>query len=119
MNETLRTSYAERLKTAAAARKAMLEKFQPKAAVQADQPVDRAARQAAELALVRQARTEAKVAKAQAALQAAQSAREAEAAIAAAALEEKRGARKERKALTKAEAKAKRDARYAARKARN
>lgn len=119
MNQTLRTSYAERLKTAAEARKAMLGKFQPKTAIPAPEPVDRAARKAAELVLVREARAEAKAARKEAALQAARDVREAEEAIAAAALAVKRGARKERKALTKAEAKAKRDARYAARKARN
>lgn len=118
MNETQRAGYAERLKTAAEARKALLAKFQPKPAVPAAEPVDRAARKAAELAQVRRARVEAKTVRQEAAAQALQDAREAEQAIAAADLDARRGARKERKALSKAEAKAKRDARYAARKAR-
>jgi hypothetical protein len=118
MNETQRAGYAERLKSAAAARKALLAKFQPKAAVPADEPIDRAARKAAELAEVRQKRAETKVARHEAATQARLDAQEAEEAVAAAVLDAKRGERKERKALSKAEAKTKRDARYAARKAR-
>ena len=118
MNELHKTGYAERLKTAADARKALLAKFQPKAAIPAAEPIDRAASKAAELAQVRLARAEAKTARQEAAAQALQEAREAEAAIATAELDAKRGVRKERKALSKVEAKAKRDARYAARKAR-
>ena len=118
MNETERTGFAERLKSAAAARKARLANFRPKPTVTAlDQP-DRAASRAAELERVRQERAEAKAAWMQAGAEAVEAAQAAQDALAAAALEAKRGDRKERKALTKAEAKAKRDARYAARKAR-
>lgn len=111
--------FAERLKAAAEARKALLANFRPKAAVTAvgDQP-SRAMRRAAELVRVRQERADAKTAKKEAAAAAAEAIRLAEEASAAEALDAKRGERKQRKALTKAEQKAKRDARYAARKAR-
>ena len=118
MNEIQRTGFAERLKTAADARKAQLDKLRPKPAVTATDLAPRAERQAAALELVRQARTDAKAARKQASADAITAAAQTEEALAAAALDAKRGERKERKALTKAEAKAKRDARYAARKAR-
>ena len=100
MNENDKTGFAERLKSAAEAKKALLEKMKPKAAV--IDPLFAEARAAAK-ALADE------IAEAQRL--------EAEA-MAEAELGAKRGARKERKALTKAEAKAARDARYAARKAR-
>lgn len=118
MNEIQRTGFSERLKTAADAKKALLAKLRPKPTVQAADFESRAATQKAELEQVRQARTDAKVARKQAADDAVEAARLAEENSATAALDAKRGERKERKALTKAEAKAKRDARYAARKAR-
>lgn len=118
MTELQGTSFADRLTAAAEAKRAMLAKFKPKAAVAAPQPVDRAALRAAELEQVRNHRAGAKAAKRQALAHAAEVARLAEEAAAATALEAKRGERKERKALSKAEQKAKRDARYAARKAR-
>jgi hypothetical protein len=119
MKATKQTDFAERLKTAAEAKQALLAKFTPKAAVNDPQLAPRADRLADELARVRQARAEAKAAKQQAAAEAAEAARLAEEALAANAMDAKRGERKERKALSKAEAKAKRDARYAARKARH
>jgi hypothetical protein len=119
MNEARKTGFAERLKTAAEARQALLSQFKPKAAAPSPELPDRAAQRAAELQRVRQERSEAKAAKKQAAAEAELSARAAAEAIEAEALEAKRGQRKERKALSKAEAKAKRDARYAARKARH
>lgn len=118
MKQTERTTYSERLKTAAEARKALLEKFQPKTTVTAPEPLDRSALKAAELAQVRADRAEVKRLRREAIVEAEAAARASEEEVAAAALDAKRGERKERKALTKAEAKAKRDARYAARKAR-
>lgn len=118
MNEIQRTGFSERLKTAADAKKALLAKLRPKPTVTAPDFESRAAARVTELEQVRQARTDAKAARKQAAEDAVEAARQTEEAIAAAALDSKRGERKERKALTKAEAKAKRDARYAARKAR-
>ena len=107
MNETQRTEFAERLKTAADARSALLAKLRPKPTVTAAQTPDRSA-----------ARRQAKADKQLAAAEAQEVARQADEAAAAASLDAKRGERKERKALTKAEQKAKRDLRYAARKAR-
>ena len=118
MNELQRTGFSERLKTAAEAKKALLAGFRPKPTVTATAFTPRVVARDAELAQVRQARVEAKAAKIQAALDAAEAARLSDEGIAAAALDAKRGERKERKALTKAEQKARRDARYAARKAR-
>ena len=110
--------FAERLKTAAAARQAKLAGFKPRPARLAPNPIDGAADRAAELERVRQDRAEAKAAKRDAAAEAVAAQARAEEEQEAAALEAKRGARRERKALSAAEAKAKRDARYAARKAR-
>ena len=118
MNALQNTTFAERLKTASEAKKALLAKFQPKPTVTDPQFEERAALRAAELEQVREERAKAKAAARQAVLDAQEAAREAAAALEAADLDAKRGQRKERKALTKAEAKAKRDARYAARKAR-
>lgn len=118
MNETQKTAFGERLKTAADAKKALLEKFKPKATVTDPNFESRDAAKKAELEQVREARAEAKVAKAQAQADAEAARIAADEAVTAAALDAKRGERKERKALTKAEAKTKRDERYAARKAR-
>lgn len=118
MNQTLNTGFADRLKTAAEAKKALLAKFQPKPTVVDPEFTSRAERRAAELEKVRADRLEARAAAKQAAADAVEAARLAEEATAEAELEAKRGERKERKALTKAEQKAKRDQRYAARKAR-
>ena len=112
------TTFNDRLKAAAEARKAQLAKFQPKPHQPDPNFHEREAIRTAELDAVRQKR----LAEKEAARQAAEAARlaEAEAAlnVEQAALDAKRAERKERKALTKSEAKAKRDARYAARKAR-
>lgn len=118
MKELKNTSFAERMATSAAAKKALLEKFKPKAAVIDPNLESRAQRKAAELEAVRAKRAEekeaARVAKAEAAEARRQAGEDEEAAVTAA----KRGERKERKQLSKAEAKAKRDAKYAARQAR-
>lgn len=117
MNAALNTGFADRLKTAAEAKKALLAKLQPRPTVTDPNFTPRSARQAAELDRVREERAVASRAR-QAALEAQEAARKAQLDLEAADLDAKRGQRKERKALTKAEAKAKRDARYAARKAR-
>ena len=118
MNASLNTGFADRLKTASEAKKALLAKFQPKPTVTDPNFTERAAKKAAELDMVREERAKAKAAAKQAVLEAQEAARLEQEALEAADLDAKRGQRKERKALTKAEAKAKRDARYAARKAR-
>ncbi len=118
MNPLQNTGFADRLKTASEAKKALLAKFQPKPTVVDPNFADRAQLRQAELDHVREERAKAKAAARQAALEAQEAARQAQLALEAADLDAKRGQRKERKALTKAEAKAKRDARYAARKAR-
>jgi len=118
MKELQRTGFAERLKTAAEARKALLADFRPKPAVTDPNFEGRAALQAARLQEVRSDRAEAKIAKKQAAVDAEALAQQALDEAVVGTLQLQRGERKERKALSKAEAKAKRDARYAARKAR-
>ncbi|HEY3694147.1 DUF6481 family protein [Phenylobacterium sp.] len=118
MSEIHGTGFADRLKTAAEAKKALLANFRPKPTVTDPELADRTAARQAALEQVREERALAKTAKRQAAADALEAARQAEEAVDALALDAKRGARKERKALSQAEAKAKRDARYAARKAR-
>lgn len=119
MSSTHDTAFSKRLETAAAAKKALLEKFRPKTAATDPLFDERAAMKSAELNEVREARSSARAAAKQAVADAAEAVLQAEAALAADALTAKRGERKERKALTAAEAKAKRDAKYAARKTRN
>jgi hypothetical protein len=102
------TGFADRLSTAAAARKAQLEKFAPKSTVTDPAFVDRQARRAAELEAVRGARAQrrAEAVEARAAAQAA-----ARAAIAQAeleALQAKRLERKTRKTAQKMDANARR-----------
>ena len=118
MNETEKTGFAERLKSAADAKKALLEKFKAKPHVTAPPSASRATLREDKLAAVRAERATAKAASVQARAEAQAAAEQAEADLANAALDAKRGERKERKALSKTEAKAKRDARYAARKSR-
>jgi ribonucleotide reductase alpha subunit len=119
MNETTRTTFATRLQTAADAKKALLAKFKPKAAVADPLFETRDAVRAEELAQVRADRSEARAAARQAVADAAAAAQQVLDDEAASTLNAKRGATKERKALSAAEAKAKRDSRYAARKARS
>jgi hypothetical protein len=90
MTELQGTGFAERLTAAADAKRAMLAKFKPKAAVAAPLPIDRAALRAAELEQVRNDRAAAKEAKRQALADAAAAARVAEEQIAAAALDASR-----------------------------
>ena len=117
MNKTQKTGFADRLKTAADAKKALLEQFKPKPMIVDPLFEERAAMRLAEVERVREERAKAKADVRQAAAAAAEAERLAAAEAAAAAQDAKRG-EKERTALTSAEAKAKRDARYAARKAR-
>jgi len=119
MQDKLKVGFADRLKTAAAAKQALIAKLRPKPAQTDPQHAERADIRAAELNAVRQERAATKAAKREAAAEAESERRLAEAAAEEAALQLKRGERKERKALSAAEAKAKRDAKYAARKARN
>ncbi|WP_269714685.1 DUF6481 family protein [Caulobacter sp. NIBR2454] len=118
MNDKLKTGFVDRLKTAAAAKQALLARMRPQASQVNPQHDDRAELKAAELAAVREERATARAAKKQATAEAEQAVLDAQAAADEAALTAKRGERKERKALSNAEAKTKRDARYAARKAR-
>jgi len=118
MNDKLKTGFADRLKTAAAAKQAMLDKWRPKPTRIDPQHAQRAGLRSAELDAVRVARGAVKAAKHQAAADALIEAEHARAAEQEAALVAKRGQRKERKALSAAEDKAKRDAKYAARQAR-
>lgn len=118
MKNALGDTFADRQKTAADAKAALVARFKPKPAVTDPTLKPRHERRAEELARVRQARTADKAARKQAQADAAAKLVAARAAEEAAALEAKRGERKERKALTKAEAQTARDAKYAARKAR-
>jgi hypothetical protein len=118
MNDKLKTGFADRLKTAAAAKQAMLDKLRPKPTRTDPQHEQRGALRAAELDAVRAARGAVKAAKRQTAADAVSEAERARAAEQEAALAAKRGQRKERKALSAADGKAKRDAKYAARQAR-
>jgi hypothetical protein len=118
MTELQKTGFAERLKTASDAKKALLAKFKPKPAVTDPLFEERDAIRKAELVRVREERTAAKAAVKQAQADAEAAVRQSAADLEADELTAKRGERKERKALTKAEAKTKRDARYAARQAR-
>lgn len=118
MNRALNTGFADRLKTAAEAKAALLAKFQPRPSIVDPNFTGRPERRAAELEQVRGKRAEARAAARQTALETQEAARKAQLALDAADIDAKRGQRKQRKVLTKVEAKAKRDARYAARKAR-
>jgi hypothetical protein len=118
MQDKLKTGFADRLSTAAAAKQALLDKLRPKPTQIDPLHAERAGMRAAELKVVREEREAAKGAKRQAAAETELELQRVKAADDEAALALKRGARKERKALSTADAKAKRDAKYAARKAR-
>jgi hypothetical protein len=115
MNEDgLKTGFADRLKTAAEARAALVAKLRPKTAVTDPNHGDRGDERAAELDAVRQERLEAKAARKLASAEAAQAVADALAADEAATLEAKRGERKQRKAMSNAEAKTRKAAKFAA-----
>ena len=109
MNETKGAKLADRLKTAADAKQALLAKFKPKPAAVDPLFEERGVEAAAELKAVRAERQAVRAVK--------RSAAEAVAAKVTATADEK-AARKKAKAPTEAEAKDKRDAKYAARKSR-
>lgn len=109
MNQTKGAGLADRLKTAAQARQALLAKFRPKPAVVDPLFAERGVEAAAELKAVRAERQAVRTVKRRAA-----DAVAAEAAVEAG----QRAERKRAKVPTEAEAKDKRDARYAARKSR-
>jgi hypothetical protein len=111
MNKFQKTGFAERLKTASEARKALLAQLRPRPTVTDPDFQDRATRKQSEMARVRDERAEARAAAKLAAADRDEAVRAAQAVI-------KRAPRKARLQLTQAEAKAARDARYAARKAR-
>ena len=113
MKEDQKTGYSERLKTAAAAKAALLAQLRPKPTRIAEAPIDRASIRAAELETVRHARSEAKTARKEAASAVAEADAQAKAQAEAHALAAKRGERKQRKALSNADAKARRDAKFA------
>jgi hypothetical protein len=109
MAETKGGALADRLKTAAEAKQALLAKFKPKPAVVDPLFAERGVAEAAELKAVRAERQAARAVKKGAA----------EAIAADAAVQaDQRAERKRAKAPTPAEAKDKRDAKYAARKSR-
>jgi hypothetical protein len=105
------TGFADRLTTAAAARKAQLEKFAPKATVADPAFVSRNERRAAGLEVVRKERAEQKAADAQARAQARAAAAAVVAKAEQEALEAKRLERKERKSAQKMDANARRQER--------
>jgi hypothetical protein len=114
MNDGLKTGYADRLKTAAEAKAALLAKLRPKTTITDPNHGERQDERTAELDVVRQERLDAKAARKQASAEAARVIADARAAEEAAALEAKRGERKQRKALSNAEAKTRKDAKFAA-----
>lgn len=98
------TGFADRLSTAADARKAQLEKFAPKSTVTDPAFVDRQARRATELEAVRAARVEQRAAAVQARVEATAAAAAAVALAEQKILEAKREERKQRKASQKVDA---------------
>jgi uncharacterized membrane protein YqiK len=98
------TGFADRLSTAAAARKAQLEKFEPKSTVTDPAFVNRQARRAAELEAVRIARAEQRATALQARADAHAAARAAIAKAELEVLEAKRLERKSRKTAQKVDA---------------
>jgi hypothetical protein len=113
MSPKFNPSLTDRQAAAAAAKKAMLEKFKPKPTVTASAPVDREARKAAERDVIRAQRAAEKEAARLAALQRAETDRQARLAADLAAMEAKRQERKDRKALTKAEQRERKEERMA------
>ncbi len=111
MRDIKTASFADRMKTSAEAKKALLAKFKPKAAAPDPAFEERQLRREAELEAVRAARAAAKEAVRQARLDAEEAAQQAVVENELTELEEKRAARKERKAAMKAEARAKKEAR--------
>ena len=112
--KALKDTFSDRQAAAAEAKRKMMERFKPKPAVTAEQPIDRTAQKEAELAVVRaaraaekEARREAQAAKEELRLQAIADAEQA-------VLEAKRQERKDRKALEKMDAQQRRAAKLEA-----
>jgi len=105
------TGFADRLSTAAEAKKALLEKFKPKPMVTADNLEDRETRRKAELEAVRAQRAEEKETARIARAIKAEETRKAKLAADLAAIEARRSAIKNRKALEKQDAQARKAAR--------
>jgi len=105
------TGFADRLSTAAEAKKALLEKFKPKPMVTAGNLEDRDARRQAELEAVRAQRAEEKESARIARAIKAEETRKAKLAADLAAIEARRSAIKNRKALEKQDAQARKAAR--------
>jgi hypothetical protein len=113
MNYAKKVDFDERQKLAAEAKKALLEKFKPKPMITAVEPVDRAARLAAEREAIRAARAEEKAAAAAARAIAAEQARLADLRAQEDALMMKRAERKDRKTMMKMDSQQRRAARLA------
>ena len=111
MQQPKDAGFADRLTTAAEAKKALLAKMKPKAAVIDPNLVDRNARREAELHVVREQRAAEKEAARIAKAEAAEAARLEYIASGQAAIEAKKNERKERKANEKMDAQARRAAR--------
>lgn len=109
MHDTKGAKLADRLKTAAEAKQALLAKFKPKPAVADPLFAERGVEAATELKAVRAERQAARAVKRDVVKAAAAD---------ALAVADQKTARKRAKAPTEAEAKDKRDAKYAARKSR-
>ncbi len=105
------TGFADRLTTAAEAKKALLEKFKPKPMVTAENLEDRETRRKAELEAVRAQRAEEKETARLARAVKAEEARKAKLAADLAAIEARRSAIKNRKALEKQDAQSRKAAR--------
>ena len=110
-------SFADRANAAAAAKKALLDKYRPQPTQLDPLHAEREKMREAEMIRVREQRAAEKAAKRQVAADAAAEAERAHVASQA-ALQLEVSERQESKAMSEAEAKAKRDAKYAARKAR-
>jgi cell division septum initiation protein DivIVA len=113
MNYAKKVDFNERQKSAIDARKALLEKFKPKPTVTAVEPIDRAARLAAEREAVRIARAAEREESLIQRAAAAEAQRLAEQRIQEDALMAKRAERKDRKALEKMDSQQRRAARLA------
>jgi hypothetical protein len=114
MNYAKKVDFSARLNAQAEAKKALMERFQPKQSVTDPNFVSREERKAAEREAIRAARQAEKEAAQAEKLARAEAARQARQADEEAALASKRAERKDRKALEKMDAQARRAARMAA-----
>lgn len=114
MRDPLKTSFDERIKSQAEAKKALLAKFKPKPTLVTKSPAELAAEREAEKEAIRAKHATEKVERLRLAAEKAEAARQAEIEAIRQAAEARKGAIKERKAMTKVEQKARKDARMAA-----